>query len=308
MINDHDKATRPNTTNSDIKKRENAIILTHFYQRSNLYKIADFIGDSLDLSRKAASTNADIIVFCGVYFMAETAKILSPQKKVFLPNTGSGCLMADMIEPEDLRELKQQHPDAAVVCYVNSTAAIKAESDVCCTSANAVKVLQSLPHKKIIFVPDKALGAYASRFVPDKHVILYDGFCPTHWRITEDDIKQSLVKHPGAEVLSHPECDEPVINASDYVGSTRGMLDYALNSEKQKFIVASDVGILLYMKEQMPDKKFILPTREAVCPNMKKNSLDDVYNCLKNETNEIHVDPVIAQEAIKSINRMLEVS
>lgn len=291
-----------------LKKEKNAVVLTHFYQRSNLYKIADFIGDSLDLSRKAASTDADIIVFCGVYFMAETAKILSPQKKVFLPNKESGCLMADMIEPEDLRELKQKHPDASVVCYVNSTASVKAESDICCTSANAVKVLQSLPEKKIIFVPDKGLGAYAAKFVPEKDIILYDGFCPTHWRITEDDIKQSLLKNPDAIVLSHPECDEPVINVSDYVGSTRGMLDYAENSDKKSFIVASDVGILLYMKEKMPDKNFVLPSKEAVCPNMKKNTLEDVYNCLKNETNEIHVDPVIAQKAVKSINRMLEVS
>ena len=291
-----------------LKKDKNAVILTHFYQRSSLYKIADFIGDSLELSRKAASCDADIIVFCGVYFMAETAKILSPQKKVLLPNKQSGCLMADMIEPKDLRELKQLHPDAAVVCYVNSTASIKAESDICCTSANAVKVLQSLPEKKIIFIPDKGLGAYAARFAPEKDIILYDGFCPTHWRITEDDINKALLKYPDALVLAHPECDEPVIKVSHFIGSTRGMFDFAMKSDKKKFIVASDVGILLYMKQHMPDKDFILPTKDAVCPNMKKNSLEDVYNCLKDETNEIFVDPDIAKKAIKSINRMLEIS
>ncbi|MGD9581585.1 MAG: quinolinate synthase NadA [Vampirovibrionia bacterium] len=290
-----------------LKKEKNAIILTHFYQRFNLYKIADFIGDSLDLSRKAANCDADIIVFCGVYFMAETAKILSPQKKVFLPSMGSGCLMADMIEPDDLIELKNKYPDAAVVCYVNSTASIKALSDICCTSANAIKILQSLPHKQIIFVPDKGLGAYAAQFVPDKEVILYDGFCPTHWRITVEDIENTKQKYPGAVVLAHPECDAPVIKASDYVGSTSGMADYAKDHPAQKFIVASDVGILLYMKEKMPEKDFILPTREAVCPNMKKNSLLDVYNCLNDEINEIHVDPQIAKEAVKSINRMLDV-
>lgn len=291
-----------------LKEKKNAVILTHFYQRLNMYEIADFIGDSLELSRQAAKTNARIIVFCGVYFMAETAKILSPDKKVLLPNLKSGCLMADMIEVDDLRELKQQHPGAAVVCYVNSTAAIKAECDICCTSANAVKVVESLPHKKIIFVPDKGLGAYIARFVPKKEIIFYEGFCPTHWRIRPEDIELVKEQHPNAVVLAHPECDKPILDLADYVGSTRGIEKYARESSAKTFIVASEVGILLYMKKHMPDKEFILPTPAAVCENMKKNTLEQVLYCLENETNEIFVDPEIAKKALVAINRMLEIT
>ncbi|MEW5820909.1 MAG: quinolinate synthase NadA [Cyanobacteriota bacterium] len=290
-----------------LKKSKNAVILTHFYQRPNLYQIADYIGDSLDLSRKAASTDADVIVFCGVQFMAETAKILSPHKKVLLPDKASGCLMADMIEVDDLIELKMQNPDARVVCYVNSTAAIKAESDICCTSANAVNVVKSLPDKKIIFVPDKGLGGYVSSLVPEKDFILYDGLCPTHWRIKPEHILKTKKEYPDALVLVHPECQADVINIADYTGSTRGILNYAKESNVKDFIIGSEVGILLYMQEQMPDKNFILPTGEAVCENMKKNTLDQVYSCLINGTNEVIVDPEIALKAINSINRMLAI-
>lgn len=292
---------------NDLKKTKNAVILTHFYQRPTLYKIADFIGDSLQLSREAAATSADMIVFCGVFFMAETAKILSPDKKVLLPNIKAGCLMADMIEPEDLIELKNEHPDAAVVCYVNSTAAIKAHSDVCCTSANAVKVVQSIKEKKIIFVPDKGLGSYVSRFVPDKEIILYDGLCPTHWRITKDDIHYAQAKYPGAEVLVHPECSKEVIDLADYTGSTSGILKYAQKSNAKVFIIGSEVGILLYMQDLMPDKQFFLPTPAAVCENMKRNTLPQVLDCLETEKNEIFVDPQIAKKAVSAINRMLEI-
>ena len=292
---------------NQLKKEKNAIILTHFYQRPNLYKIADFIGDSLDLSRKAAATEAEIIVFCGVSFMAETAKILSPDKKVLLPDLNSGCLMADMIEAHDLVEIKRKHPDAAVMCYVNSTAAVKAESDICCTSANAVKVAQSLKEDKIIFVPDKGLGGYIARFVPDKEVILYDGLCPTHWYITVEDLKEVKKDNPNALIIVHPECDAPVIDLADYVGSTSGILNFAANSDAKDFIVGSEVGILLYMQEQMPEKNFILPTKKAVCQNMKRNTLEQVLDCLENETNSVTVDPEIAKKAYNAIKRMISI-
>lgn len=291
----------------NLKKTKNTLILTHYYQRYGLYEIADFIGDSLELSRQAARTTADIIVFCGVYFMAETAKILSPQKKVLLPSIDSGCLMADMIEVEDLLELKKQYPDAAVVCYVNSTAAIKAESDICCTSSNAIKVVQSLPQKKILFVPDRGLGAYVARFVPDKEIIFYDGFCPTHWKITVDDIDRMKEQYPQAVVLAHPECDKPVIDSADFVGSTKGILEFASQSKAKTYIIASEVGILLYMQKLMPEKQFLLATSEAVCPNMKKNTLKMVLDCLENETNEITVNPEIASKAYKAIEKMLSI-
>jgi quinolinate synthase len=291
----------------ELKKQKNAVILTHFYQKMNLYKIADYIGDSLQLSRQAARTDADIIVFCGVYFMAETAKILSPQKKVFLPDMNSGCLMADMIQVEDLCELKALYPGAAVVCYVNSTADIKAESDICCTSANAVKVVQSLEQKQILFIPDKGLGSYVARFVPEKEIICYDGFCPTHFRITLDHIKYTKKKYPDARVLVHPECEKEVIDYADYTGSTSGIFNYALNSPDKIFIIGSEVGIMLHMQQSMPDKKFVLPTPQAVCENMKRNTLDQVLECLLEEKNEIFVDEKIANRAVNAINRMLEV-
>lgn len=289
----------------ELKQQKNAVILTHYYQRLSLYSIADFVGDSLELSRQAAKTPADIIVFCGVSFMAETAKILSPDKKVLLPDLSAGCPMADMITITDLRKLKAQHPDAAVVCYVNSSAEIKAESDICCTSANAVKVVQSVKNKKIIFVPDKGLGSYVAQFVPEKEIILYEGYCPTHWRISAKDIDYVKTKYPNALVLSHPECDQPIRERSDYVGSTSGIKKFALNSQAKHFIIASEVGILLDMQQTMPDKKFILPTPAAVCENMKKISLEKVLSCLEKESNEIFVDKSIAQKAFQSIHNML---
>jgi quinolinate synthase len=303
--------TKPSTLIEKIntlKKDRNAVILTHFYQKLNMYRIADFIGDSLQLSQQAAQTKAEKIIFCGVYFMAETAKILSPTKKVYLPDMNSGCLMADMIEVEDLLELKAKHPNAVVVCYVNSSAAVKAESHICCTSANAVKVVQSIKEKEIIFVPDKGLGGYVAQFVPDKTIICYDGFCPTHWRITKKHIEYTKSKYPQAKVLVHPECSQEVIDIADYTGSTSGMLKYAQQSNARIFIVGSEVGILLHMKQIMPDKKFLLPTPLAVCENMKRNTLEQVYECLVNEVNEINVDTEIANRAYNTIYRMLEIS
>lgn len=293
---------------NQLKKDKNAVILVHYYQRLNMYSIADYIGDSLQLSKQAANTDADIIVFCGVYFMAETAKILSPNKKVYLPSLMAGCKMADMITVEDLRKLKHQHPGSPVVCYVNSTAAVKAESDICCTSANGVEVVKSLSEKKVIFVPDKGLGAYIARFVPDKEIILFDGYCPTHWDIKPEDIIKTREKHPDALVLVHPECDKPLIDMADYVGSTSGIYKFAQQSNNKNFIVGSEVGILLYMQQNMPEKKFILPSPKARCSNMKRNTMGMVVDCLENGTNEIFVDNTISKKAYNSIHRMLNIS
>lgn len=290
-----------------LKKEKKAVLLTHYYQKPEMYEIADFIGDSLALSKQAAETSAEKIVFCGVTFMAETAKILSPQKKVFMPNIESGCPMADMITAKQLKNLKAKHPGAVVVCYVNSSAEVKAESDICCTSANAVKVMQSIKENKIIFVPDKGLGAYTAQFVPDKEVILHEGYCPIHWEITPDEITMKKQKYPDAKLLAHPECGKPVLDLANYIGSTTGILKYARESADKAFIIASEEGIVTYMKNDMPDKQFVMASENAICKDMKYNTLEQVVDCLENETNEIFVDPEISQKALGCIDRMLKI-
>lgn len=293
---------------NNLKKTKNAVILAHCYQRLEIDKVADFVGDSLYLSQQAAKTEADIIIFAGVYFMAETAKILSPKKKVLLPRLESGCLMADMINIDELRKFKAQYPGLPVVCYVNSTAEIKAESDICCTSANAVQVVRSLTQDKVLFVPDRGLGAYVASQTPEKEVISYYGYCPTHMRITPEDIIAMKKQYPDAEVLVHPECHMEVIKLADYVGSTSGIIKRANQSSSRKFLIGTELGVLERLKRDIPDKEFILASEKAVCPNMKWNTLEDILHNLQTETPEITVPPEIAQKAQISINRMMEVS
>jgi quinolinate synthase len=291
----------------ELKTERNAVILAHNYQPGEIQDIADFTGDSLALSVKAASTDADVIVFCGVKFMAETAAILSPGKTVLLPDKNAGCPMADMITAAQLRELKQEHPGAVVVCYVNSSAEVKAESDYCCTSANAVEVVKSLPKdKKIIFVPDQHLG----RFVVEKtgrEMILWPGYCPTHAFITEDDVKKAKAAHPGAIVMAHPECTEPVKAVSDKIFSTGQMLKFAKQSDAKKFIVATETGIIHTLKKENPGKEFYPVTTRAVCPNMKRITLDKVLWSLEDMHYKITVPADIAARAKKSLEKMVAI-
>lgn len=291
----------------DLKQRKNAVILTHCYQNIEIDEVADFVGDSLSLSQQAAKTDADIIIFAGVYFMAETAKILSPQKKVILPRLESGCLMADMINAEELKAFKAQYPGSPVVCYVNSTAEIKAESDICCTSANAVKVVQSLPDKRILFVPDRGLGTYVASQIPDKEIICYSGYCPTHMRIRPEDIFEKQEKYPEAELLVHPECHASVIKLADFVGSTAGIMKRVKESNAKTFIIATEKGVVERLQRDYPEKTFTLASEKAVCENMKWTTLEDILISLETEQPEITVDKDIAEKAFSSIDKMLKI-
>lgn len=290
-----------------LKKEKNAVILGHCYQNIEIDEVADYVGDSLYLSQMAAKTDADIIVFAGVYFMAQTAKIISPNKKVLLPNMQSGCLMADMIDLKQLREFKAQHSEMPVVCYVNSTAEVKSECDICCTSSNAVKIVDSLKAKEIMFVPDTYLGKWVENQLGNVKVNTFTGFCPTHLRIKPEDIDTAREKYPNALVLAHPECHKEVCLKADYVGSTTGIMKYAMESDKKQFVIATEKGVVDRLQRDCKDKEFTLIKDNIVCPNMKRNSLEDIYNVLKNETNEITVDEEMAKKALKCIDRMLEV-
>lgn len=289
-----------------LKKEKNAIVLAHTYQNVEIDEVADFTGDSLYLSRMAANTDAKIIVFAGVYFMAETAKILSPEKKVLLPNMNSGCLMADMINLHQLREFKKEHPGIPVVCYVNSTAEVKSESDVCCTSANAVDVVRALGAKEVLFVPDTYLGTYVGTQLKDVKVITYPGHCPTHLRIRPEDIIEKKEKYPDAKVLAHPECHGEVIKLADFVGSTTAIMKHASESKDKSFIIVTEKGVVDRLKRDYPEKEFVLISERAICPNMKWNKLEDILNVLENEVNEIDVDSEIAKKAFATIDKMLK--
>jgi quinolinate synthase len=293
-----------------LKKEKNALILAHVYTSPEIQDLADFVGDSLGLSRKSADASVpqDKIIFCGVYFMAETAALLSPQKKVFIPEPNAGCPMADMADADEVVKLKKTHPDAAVVTYVNSTAAVKAVSDICVTSANAVDIVQKLPQKKIIFVPDKSLGAYVAAQVPDKKIILWPGFCPTHHRILAEFLTRVKTAHPQALVLAHPENNKNILDQADFIGSTGQMQKYAAASAAEEFIVASENGLLHRLRTDNPTKRFYPVTPLAVCPNMKKNTLEKLLNVLENETNLVTVDPITAHKARQAIQKMLELS
>jgi len=290
-----------------LKQDRNAVILAHNYQLAEIQDLADFCGDSLGLSIKAAETDADVIVFCGVQFMAETAAILSPEKTVLLPDKFAGCPLADMITAEQLSELKQQHPDALVVCYVNSSAEVKAESDYCCTSANAVEVVESLPaDTKIIFVPDQHLGRFAAERT-GRDLVLWPGYCHVHVMITEDDIKNARAKYPDAIVMAHPECTEPVKELSDQLLSTGQMLKFADKNTAKRFIVATETGMLHPLKKQNPHAEFIAATDRAICPNMKKITVEKIVWALEDMQYKIAVPQDITVKARKAIDRMVEI-
>ncbi|MBU4561930.1 quinolinate synthase NadA [bacterium] len=288
-----------------LKKEKKAIILVHNYQRPEIQDIADFLGDSLGLAKQAAKTRAKVIVFCGVRFMAETAKILSPKKTVIIPRKDAGCPMADMITAEDLRRLKKNYPDAKVVSYVNTNADVKAESDICCTSANAVKVVKNISAKRIIFTPDKNLAAYCQRFV-DKEIIPWNGYCYVHEKIREEEVCLAKEKCPDALLLVHPECNPAVIDLADEVLSTSGMLNFAKKSDKKKFLIGTEEGLIYRLKKENPGKEFYTAGTAKMCRNMKLTTLNDVCFSLKEECYAIELPEGIIKSAQKALMEMLK--
>jgi len=290
-----------------LKIKRDAVILAHNYQIGEVQDIADFLGDSFQLSVVASKLKNKIIVFCGVHFMAETAKIISPAKKVLIPDKDSGCPMADMISAAQLRQLKNKYPRAAVVCYVNSSAEVKALSDICCTSSNAVNVVKSIPkNKEIIFIPDKYLGDYVQKQTGRK-LILWNGFCPTHIMINVKDIVRLKKEHPDAVVIVHPECTPDVINIADKVASTGGMLKYAKKSKKDKFIIGTEIGMIHRLKKENPNKIFYPATNKAICPNMKLINLEKILWSLEEDRYEISIPEEIIQKARSAIDRMIAI-
>jgi quinolinate synthase len=284
--------------------KRNAVILAHNYQLPEIQDVADFVGDSLELSRKAAETAADTIVFCGVHFMAETAKILSPQKTVLLPDLKAGCPMADMITVEQLREFKGRYPGRPVVAYVNTSAAVKAEVDICCTSANAVKVVEAVDADEILFVPDKCLADYVASKTTKK-VIPYPGFCPTHHRILPEQILKQKAAHPEAVVIAHPECTRAVLELADVVASTSGMLRVVKESSAREFIIATELGMLHRLKGENPDKEFYSPTDRTICPNMKAITLEKLVWSLEDNQYKIEIPVETMDKARTAIQRMI---
>ncbi len=290
-----------------LAKERNALILAHNYQRDEIQEIADITGDSLGLSMEAARTDKDVIVFCGVHFMAESAAILAPDKTVLLPRLDAGCPMADMITAEGLREMKQSFPGASVVTYVNSTAATKAETDICCTSANAVRVVKSLAAEEIIFAPDRNLGSYVSSFIPDKTFHLWQGFCPTHENLEAEEVRQIKAQHPRAPFIAHPECSPDVLELADHICSTSGMYEYVRTNQARKFIIGTEMGILYRMRKENPDKEFILASSKLICPNMKLISLEDLRDSLQTLSPVVTVPEDIRRRAKVALDRMLAV-
>jgi len=291
-----------------LAKQKNAVILTHIYQRLEVQRVADFVGDSLMLSKRAQETDADLIVFCGVHFMAETAKLLNPSKKVLLPDIQSGCPMADMINVDDLKAFKAEHPGAPVVCYVNSSAAVKAESDICCTSTNAVDIVRSLDSREVIFVPDKGLGEWVQYNVPEKILHIYDGFCPTHWQITASEVDKQRDLHPEAVIIAHPECDPDVWRRADFIGSTSEIYKFIENSPGRKFIILSEQGLVARMQADFPEKDILTVFPLPLCPNMKYHNLENLYAAIEQEFTEITIPESILAPAKLTIDRMIDIS
>jgi len=290
----------------ELKRAKNAVILAHNYQVTEVQLLADYLGDSLELSRIAAEVACDVIVFAGVKFMAETAKILSPDKMVLLPRLDAGCPMADMLTLDDLIGLKKEHPLARVVAYVNSTAEIKAESDACCTSANAVRVVQNIDGDEVIFVPDQNLGRYVQKMVPQKKLILFEGYCYVHDRIKPGEIDEMKRLYPEAKVVVHPETRMEVIDKADEVLSTSGMLKYVAASPAREFILATEQGLIERLKRENPGKTILPPLRAKICSNMKRTSLQDIFAALDQEKYRIEVDESTRKRAVKALDAMLK--
>lgn len=289
-----------------LKCEKQAKILCHNYQRPEIYEVADFIGDSLGLCEQARRTPARMIVFCGVYFMAESAAILNPQKKVVIPAPDAGCALSDMITAKSLRERKKEYPDAAVVCYVNSTAEVKAESDICCTSSNAVQVVRALPNRQILFVPDKNLAKYAARQIPEKQIIPWEGYCPIHERLSAEFLLRARKMYPDAKIIAHPECTKDVLEIADYIASTNGMIKVARGSKAKRFICTTECGMIQRLKHAVPDKQFF--TVCSVCFDMKKITLERVAQSLLNEQFEVKLPETVRKKAYAAFERMFAIT
>ncbi|WP_010235358.1 quinolinate synthase NadA [Clostridium arbusti] len=287
-----------------LKKSKNAIILAHYYQIPEIQDVADFVGDSFELSKRAKENDADVIVFCGVRFMAESAKILSPNKKVLLPVKEAGCPMADMATVEQILSMKKEYPKAKVVTYVNSSVEVKAVSDVCCTSSNAIRIVKNIDAEDIIFAPDKNLGSYIQENVPEKNIILWKGHCCVHDRISQEDVLRGKEQCSTAKILVHPECRKEVRDLADYIGSTSGIINYAAKSDHDKFLVVTEEGVLHKMRNENPDKQFF-SLRGMTCKNMKKTSLDNVYWSLDEMYHEINIDEDVRKKAAAALENML---
>lgn len=291
-----------------LKETKNATIIAHFYQISEIQDLADFVGDSLAMAKYGKDSSADILVICGVKFMAESAKILSPEKTVLLPNIAAGCPMADMVDTKSLKMHKKRHPDQYVVSYVNTSAEVKALSNICVTSSNALKVVSQLDAKDILFLPDKNLGNYISEQLPDKNFTLWPGFCFTHDRLQTDDILAMKAIHPEAEVLAHPECHKAIVALADYIGSTSGIINYASTSDSKSFIIATEEGVLHRLRTNEPNKSFYIASPKLLCQDMKRTTTKDILTVLENNSNEVILDERIRSDAYKALDLMLELS
>lgn len=291
-----------------LKKEKNAIVLAHYYVDGDVQDVADFVGDSYALAKKAKNTDADIIVFAGVKFMGESAKMLNPDKKVLMPDLNADCPMAHMASKAVIKKVKEEYEDLAVVCYINSTAELKTMADICVTSSNAVKIVRSLPNKNIFFIPDGNLGAYVKKQVPEKNIILNDGYCITHKRVTLKDVEKAREEHPNVPIIVHPECVNEVVEATDFAGSTSELIQYTVDNPSKEFVIGTELGVLHEMQLKSPDKTFYPLSDKLICMNMKKVSLEKVYDCLLNETNEVFVDEEVKAMAEKSLDRMLELA
>lgn len=291
-----------------LKKARNAIILAHYYVPDEVQAIADHVGDSYYLSKLARDCKADTIVFCGVSFMSESAKILSPDKTVLMPDPAADCPMAHMAELLKIKEMREKYDDLAVVCYINSTAELKTYSDVCVTSANAVKIVKGLSNKNIFFIPDGNLGRYVAEQVPEKNIILNDGYCPVHAAWTKEEVLKAKSEHPNAKFVVHPECSQDLLKEADYIGSTSGIINYVTESECCEFIIGTENGVCFELKSKNPHKKFYSLNDQQVCPDMKTITLEKIYDVLNNETNQVYVSEELREKSMKPLERMLELS
>ncbi len=291
-----------------IKKEKNAVILAHYYVPDEVQAIADYIGDSFYLSKVAKETNADMIVFCGVSFMGESAAILNPEKKVLMPDMHADCAMAHMVDLKRIEELRKKYEDLAVVCYINSTAKIKSYSDVCVTSANAIKVVENLPNQNIFFIPDGNLGRYVKEQLPQKNVILNDGYCPIHAAMTKEEVLAEKEKHPNAKFLVHPECTKELLDEADYIGSTSGIINFVAKDDSDEYIIGTEIGVFYELKKQNPEKKFYTLQKPPVCADMKFVTLEKVLDVLEHETNVVTVSEELCEKALLPLEKMLELA
>ena len=293
---------------NQLKKQKNAVILAHYYAPAEIQEVADHVGDSFYLAKVAKACQEEVIVFCGVEFMGESAKILNPEKKVLVLDPSADCPMAHMVKPGSIQQMREKYEDLAVVCYINSTAELKCQSDVCVTSSNAVKIVKRLPNRNIFFIPDQNLGRHVAQMVPEKNIILNDGYCPIHAAITPEQVEAEKKQHPNAKVLTHPECEEPILAISDYIGSTADIIRYVSESSDAEFIICTEYGVEYELKKANPGKRFYFPSPCPCCHDMKKNTLERLLHVLETGDNEVFVSRELTQGAHKALDKMLELA